>query len=66
MKILIIQKMHRFSEEQKKLRDHATFLTFGSGPRNCIGMRFAILEIKILLASILTKFNFVKCQETEV
>ena len=36
------------------------------GPRNCIAIRFALLEMKILLAALLSKLNFIKCNETEV
>ena len=56
----------RFSEENKKTRDSSAHMPFGAGPRNCIAMRFAILEMKILLVTILTKFKFVKCDQTEV
>lgn len=34
-----------------------TNLAFGIGPRSCIGNRFAILEIKIVLFSLLAKFT---------
>nr|QUF59372.1 cytochrome p450 CYP3044B5 [Brachionus angularis] len=56
----------RFNEENKKLRENCTYLPFGAGPRNCIGMRFALLEIKFTLATILSKFKFVKCDKTPV
>ena len=29
-------------------------------------MRFALLEIKMLLASVLSKYKFVKCEQTQV
>nr|QEV83804.1 cytochrome P450 [Brachionus rotundiformis] len=54
----------RFNEEEKKKRDNVTFLAFGAGPRNCIGMRFALIEIKLLLSLILSKFYFEKCDKT--
>lgn len=46
--------------------DSITFLPFGAGPRSCLGMRFAMVEIKILLATILTKFKFITSPETPV
>lgn len=56
----------RFSDENKKTRDNSAFLPFGIGPRNCIGMRFAMVEMKLLLASILIKYRLVPCDKTPV
>ncbi|KAK5641507.1 hypothetical protein RI129_010054 [Pyrocoelia pectoralis] len=42
------------------------FLPFGSGRRNCIGSRFALLEIKIVLIRILLKFEIVPIDETPI
>lgn len=34
------------------------FLPFAAGPRNCIGQSFALMEAKIILAMLISKFNF--------
>ncbi|KAF7631154.1 hypothetical protein Mgra_00008595 [Meloidogyne graminicola] len=48
----------RFFKEEKADIDPATFLTFGLGPRNCIGMRFAEFQMQIVVAFIVRHFNF--------
>ena len=45
----------RFSSEIR--RHPASYMPFGLGPRNCVGMRFALLEIKLTLAKILVKYD---------
>ncbi|XP_031335977.1 cytochrome P450 9e2-like [Photinus pyralis] len=42
------------------------FLPFGSGRRNCIGSRFALLEIKIALIHLLLKFEIVPIEKTPI
>lgn len=34
------------------------FLPFAAGPRNCVGQSFALMEAKIILAMLISKFNF--------
>ncbi|KAG0436641.1 hypothetical protein HPB47_017844 [Ixodes persulcatus] len=43
-----------------------TNLAFGAGPRNCVGMRLAMVQAKVALGSILRHFKFHACQETMV
>lgn len=56
----------RFSEETKKTRHPFSFLPFGEGPRNCIGMRFGLMQIKVGLATLLKHFRFVICDKTKI
>ncbi|XP_052777151.1 cytochrome P450 3A29-like isoform X2 [Mya arenaria] len=56
----------RFLPEEKAKRDPFTFIPFGHGPRNCIGMRLALLELKIALVATLRKVKFFQVPETEV
>ncbi|XP_060696315.1 cytochrome P450 3A19-like [Hemiscyllium ocellatum] len=56
----------RFSKENRESRNPNIFLPFGVGPRNCIGMRFAQLMMKMALASFLQHLTIVPCQETSI
>ena len=54
----------RFNNENRKNIDSNTYLPFGIGPRNCLGMRFALLNIKLCISKVLTKFRFETCDQT--
>ncbi|XP_078614493.1 cytochrome P450 3A24-like [Branchiostoma floridae x Branchiostoma japonicum] len=59
-------KPERFSKEEKESRDPYAYLPFGSGPRNCVGMRLALMELKFALAKALQKVRFVTCDKTVI
>ncbi|XP_044253114.1 cytochrome P450 9e2-like, partial [Tribolium madens] len=56
----------RFSDENKGKILPGSYIPFGIGPRNCIGSRFALLEIKVLLINLLTKFDLVPVEKTVI
>ncbi|XP_074960950.1 cytochrome P450 3A9-like [Phalacrocorax aristotelis] len=56
----------RFSKENKESIDPYTYLPFGAGPRNCIGMRFALLTLKVAITILLQHFTFQTCKETQI
>lgn len=47
-----------FAEENKAKRHHYTYLPFGEGPRNCIGMRFGHLQVKLALIVMIKDFKW--------
>uniref|UniRef100_A0AAT9UU66 Cytochrome P450 6AED1 n=1 Tax=Maconellicoccus hirsutus TaxID=177089 RepID=A0AAT9UU66_MACHI len=47
-----------FEEEARNKRPKCAFIPFGDGPRNCIGERFAKLEIKIGMIHMLMNHSF--------
>ena len=49
---------NRFAPEKVKARNRCAYLPFGAGPRMCIGMGFAMLEMTAILATLIRDFRF--------
>jgi cytochrome P450 len=47
-----------FSAENVKNRAKFNYLPFGAGPRLCIGQQFAMMEMQLILASLIKRFDF--------
>ncbi|KAJ8045034.1 Cytochrome P450 3A24 [Holothuria leucospilota] len=56
----------RFSKDNKDKIHPFAYLPFGTGPRNCIGMRFALLVVKTAIARVIQKFRFEPCEKTQI
>uniref|UniRef100_A0AAQ5YBF7 Cytochrome P450, family 3, subfamily A, polypeptide 65 n=1 Tax=Amphiprion ocellaris TaxID=80972 RepID=A0AAQ5YBF7_AMPOC len=56
----------RFSKKNKQNINPYAYLPFGTGPRNCLGMRFALVMVKLALVEVLQNYSFSVCEETEI
>ena len=56
----------RFAQKHIGYMDTYYYLPFGAGPRACIGMRLALIEMKLATVHLLQKFKFKTCTRTQV
>ena len=42
------------------------WIPFGIGPRNCVGMRLALMETKLTVAQLMARYSFEKSEKTLV
>ncbi|XP_078662451.1 cytochrome P450 3A8-like [Branchiostoma floridae x Branchiostoma belcheri] len=56
----------RFTKEEKEKRGAYDWLPFGAGPRNCIGMRLALFELKLGLARLLNTYRVKTAPDTDI
>ncbi|KAJ8718389.1 hypothetical protein PYW08_002626 [Mythimna loreyi] len=58
-------KPERFSPENVKRRHPCAMMSFGLGPRSCLGLRFAQLQFGICMVKVFSKFR-VECSKNTV
>lgn len=60
-------KPERFLDEQlMQKKNPFTYLPFSAGPRNCIGQKYAMYEMKCILSKILRNFEISLTKDSEM
>ncbi len=54
----------RFLPDAVQKRHSLSHIPFGDGPRNCIGLRFGLMQTKVGLATILKNFELTPCSRS--
>ncbi|CAL7936765.1 unnamed protein product [Xylocopa violacea] len=57
---------NRFSDERKQTIEKMAFLPFGEGPRMCVGMRMALLQMKACLATMMLNYKIELSPRTQL
>ena len=66
VKAFILCIPFRFAEKHMGYLDTYYYLSFGGGPRTCIGIRLALIEMKLATVHLMQKFKFKTSSKTLV
>jgi cytochrome P450 len=56
----------RFAPDKGSERDSCAYLPFGAGPRTCLGSRFGLMEVMLMVATIAQRFSLRLADDQEV
>ena len=52
-----------YPQRHEVKRNPLAFISFGKGTKNCIGIKFALIELKIALVKLVLNFEFFPCEK---